>query len=489
MAQNKLYSLMKALRTEELKDVAAYIQKEKPALMDCFGKLSEMHPDMREAEGTREALFSAAYKDKPFDDQKMRHLKVQFCRLIEGYLIQAELAIDDKFKNELLIKALAHRNNYRIFKDYATRRLKELDNLPERGRDYFLEKAHHFQLMYLHPGTEQMNEGDVYLKPFVDSTEMAYAYTLLEMATEHRLGLRIMQTMPESLSDENGLQMAANKSQGHPPLSLFYQLFQLYQNGDGADDLENLFQSLRNYLHQMDGMEKRLAVKLLANWPFQLSNQGSERHSRFIFEVFRFAVKNGLLPDLNGQINPGHFTNVVLSGVKVGELKWAEKLVEKHAHLLPSETKEVVVDLCLAAIYFGQGKQKRQPRYFKKVLNQLGDSPQRFAERYNLRYRTTAIRASFELIALGEDYMDELDKNIKNFERYLYKNRLLPDDAKQPYFRFMDFTKVLSRVAVATDKERQQVMSFFSEIKSDPPVAHQQWLLEKAEELLQSLRH
>ena len=488
MPRNKLYQLVKSLKKEELKDVAAFIKKERPAYEKCFQLLCKFHPHMREGHLKKEDLFAAVYGQRPYDDLKLRQLKTRLCRAIEDYLALTELDRDERTRNELLVQALAYRSNYPLFKDYANRRLKLLEQQPERGKEHFLEKAFHYRLLYLHPETEQMDEGGIYLREYIHDVEMAHAYTLLEMASEHQLGLRNMQALPKALLDENGLKMAANKAQRHLPLQLFYQLYQLYQTGTGADNLQGLLQLLKKCLSLMAEAEKRMAIKLLTNWCIPLSNQGSGRHSRFIFDVFRFAVENGLVVEQNGLVNPGNFSNIVMAAVKANQLEWAEALVAEYARLLPEEVREIVENLCFAAIYYKYGHRQNKPQYFRKVLSQLGDSPQRIPERYNIRYRTTAIRANYELVALHEDYLDDLDRSIKNFERYLKKNRLLPKEKKQSYFRFIDSIKRLGRLATNPDRNKTLAQQLIVELKSGRPIALQSWLEEKAEGLLQSLR-
>ncbi|HMQ47994.1 MAG TPA: hypothetical protein PKA00_11420 [Saprospiraceae bacterium] len=483
MSRNTLSSLMRILKSSELEEVEAFFQNEKEEYQRCFQYLGQHYPLKKESQYSNEHLFAAAYPGEPYNDQKLRHLKSGICRLLEDYLVLGELKTDEKSRQELLIRALAKRPDYNLFKNTITKRIQKLDSGKQRGKAYFQEKAHHYQWLYLHPETEPLNPEMDYLRHYIEHLERFFTLTSLELATESILLHRNIQTVTSPLLSDAATYIAEEQAEVSAVFRLFLALFYVYSKRRPFD-APTLKAQLEDCLPQMDDIERRMALKFILSFPIQEANWGKGTYEAFIFDLYKQSVDAQLLIGLNGTINPGHFINIIIIGAKTGHFNWAEKALATHITYIPDNERITVKNFCLASIYYQKGLKTKRPADFKYALDLLDVSPKRSHEKYNIRHRSLLIRILYELFLMKQAEMDEIDKQVNNFKSYLRNNKRLSAVLKNAYDHFLDYFKTLCRLLLDPDKKATDVAAWKQQIQvNGTTIALKDWLLEKAEEL------
>lgn len=481
MARNTLYSLIRIFKPNELEELKLFFDGEKEEYQRCLEYLCQHYPLQKESQYNNEVLFAAVYANEPYNDQKLRHLKSGMCRLLEDYLVFSELKTDEESRQELLIRALAKRPDYDLFKNTIAKRLQKLDSSKLRGKAYLKEKAHHYEWLYLHPETELLDPQSDYLHQYIEYLEHYFTLNCLELASEHILLHRNMQSDTSPLLSDTVALIAEDQAKTSEVFRLFLHLFYVYSGKQHFDVA--LKALLDSSLPKMDEIEQRIALKFLLSFPIQAANLGAGEHDHFIFKLYQQAEEDGLLLSINGKINPGHFINIVIIGAKTGHYAWAEKILNTYVTYIPEDDRTLVERFCLASVYYQKGLKTKAPANFKQALILLESFPKRSHEKYNIRHRSLLIRTLYELFVMEQAEMEEIEKQVHNFKSYLKKNSRLADTPKNAYDTFLNYFKVLCKLAINPNKTTEKIAALKHQIQSNGVTALKDWLLEKAEEL------
>jgi hypothetical protein len=410
------------------------------------------------------------------------------CRLLEEYLAEKELKSDEKTHHELLAKALFRRNDYDLFANTLKKRIHQLNELPNRGKAYFQERANYFHWLLLHPETEKMDKDNTWLVDYADSLYHYFALAALETGAEMQLVNRFLDLEQESGFAEACYQYAS-RSKDSQTLALWAGIFQLYRaNVVAPERLESLKLLLFDTMHQLDEVEKRMALKLLSNFPVRMTNQGEYDFTAFIFGLLKKSVEDGLIVNLNDQLEPGHFVNLFIIACKSGEFDWAMAMLRQYEPSLPDKDRRIVLNLCQASLFYQKAQQSNRAEDYLLALQYSGTSPSRNHWRYNVRQRTLAVRACYALVLLKKEFGEELERQLKNFEGYLRKNNEFLPAVIKSYMDFNAHVRSLYRLATNPDTSKADVGKFLQKIEADENVHLRHWLKEAAEYLVQALR-
>ncbi len=489
MSRNTLYSLMKIFSRTEIKELKDRFRTQKTEYRTCFNLLCKNLKAVKNDTLSKEDLFAMVFPGEPFNDSKIRHLKSDMCRLLEEYLVEKELKTDEKTHQELLARALFRRNDYDLFTSTVKKRLNKLEELPHRGKAYFQEKAHHFRWLFLHAETEVFDKDNTWQRDYNEYLQHYFAIANLEVEADRFIAKRHLDLDGQTVFADPCI--AFSEANNHNQvLRLFSALFQLYlRNQPTPEKLNDLKNYLGSNLHRLGDIEKRMALKLLSNFPVRMLNKGEHDYSAFIFELFKKGADEGLLVNLNGQFNAGHFVNIFITACKNGEFEWAESLFKQYEPLLPEKDRQIVTEVCRASFLYQKAIISKSQADYLKVLKHTPSSPNRNHWRYNFRQRSMTVRVYYELFLFTKDYGEELERQLKNFDSYLHKNTTLVPELPQGYLKFNSHLRNLYRLAANPDTTKSQLNKFRQKLDADENVHLRHWLKNAAERLSQTLRH
>lgn len=488
MPRNTLDSMIRLLGKAEIAEVSTFLacplHGAKPEHIACFKLLSQ--PSRKEVPD--EALFAHAFGDEPFDDGKLRRLKSETCRLLEDYLVLKELKKSSRLRSELLVGALARKDDYHLFKEAIGKRLRKLEEAGERGQAFHAEAAFLYQSLYHHPETDVLDKDNRLLQKAIEHLEHQFAIAYLQNAGENLVRQQVIDAHERLTFLETTRRFEEKQPGKFPVLQSFQALFRLLNDQDGLGSFEEVRSLVLNHLPHMAVSEQQMALKLLSSKAIRFSATGAASPSRWVFELYRTSFEMGLSVGSNGKIPPNHFLNMVISAAKLGEYDWALEFLQRQKRYLPVAEREMVERLSLGSIYFQRGMGTGQHSHYRTALKHLEPMPQRSHDIYNLRARSLSLRACYELFR-HDGELEPVERQLKNFDRYLHGNKTISKSKKEEYRNFLKGFKALLKLALTPGQSKSAVDAFIVNYMGLKPIALKDWLKEKTEELKASLRH
>lgn len=170
---------------------------------------------------------------------------------------------------------------------------------------------------------------------------------------------------------------------------------------------------------------------------------------------------------VEGELSPWYFRNIVVLGLRSGQINWVEDFINIHKNYLPEGMRENAVSFNLAQVYFYQKK-------YNKVIELL-----RIVEyedfTYNLNSKAMLLSAYYEL---GE--IEPLYSLFESYRTYLNRQKDLPVSRRQLYTNLIKFTKKLTSI---NNNDKKALQKLKQELELNKNVASYNWLMEKIAEL------
>ncbi len=485
----KLFRLVSVLGKHELTEMDKFLQSPfHNTHQECgllFRQLCKFYPEMDNPKLTKEYLFARVYGKSQFDDGKMRKLMTRLTGLLERYLMVKALDGSAEMRSKALIHSLEDRSDYGLFKAVIDGRLSEMEQAPERGREYFREKYQLFQSIFFHSETGKFTVDHNYFQEYLSNFENYFALATLQNGTENILRRRFLKSRDEMFFLEAVDQVTATTAINRMPLvKFFHQVFRMYHAPNEQVDLEYLRGLLSQSFDLMSYDEQRMSLKLLINYAIPFTNQGSAAHTKFIFELYKVGLEKGMVMVGESAVSTDLFMNITTTGLLVGELDWTQDFIKKYGDLLPDEERELTLQYCAANWHYYNGLYLDSMIEFEKSLQAINLIPVRSSEKFDLRARSLQVRVSYELYKRDAESLDNILALARNFQRHIAANQTYSEAKKETYYHFLHHYKVLSRLANDPDLENRDVEQALAELEADKNCIMRRWLDEKLKELL-----
>ncbi|MBK8562514.1 MAG: hypothetical protein IPN76_04005 [Saprospiraceae bacterium] len=417
MPRYKLFRIFETLSKPERAEAEKHVASTKHS--DCiklYSQLKKMTTEMMVSANAKQELFKSSFPGLAYDETRMRKLMTYLTQFLEDYLVQKELATDTATRQHLLACSLSRRSDYGLFKESVEHRLQALEAGKARGTNYFKEKAHLLQALYFHPETPKYGTVPDYFSIANENKEWHLVLNRLLAGAESLARKRTLGREDAHLFFDAAAEAARKQGADCPPVgSLFLRLADLLQSREKEVDLPQLKAQLLAVFDLMERQEQQMAIKLLILYATPFSNNGDMRHSRFVFDMYRFGLERQLMQHGKNAIETILFTNVAFIGALVGELEWTDDFIKNYGPCLPKEDRLNAIHLCQAAWHYNNGLKNDDPTEFDIAMKQLSLIPTRADEKFDLRMRSLQLRIQYDTFRAGLLTVDELMEQARTW--------------------------------------------------------------------------
>ena len=491
MSRNTLYSLVKVLSKKELEEIPLFLKmpyvKAKEHHELAFAAIQKAPHAEEGIEGlTKQHLFASAFGSEPYNDKKLRQLKIDLCCFIEDFLATKQLKKDEHKRGELLASALASRKDHELFKNTVSKRAGQLEKKPESGKASQQELAALYRTLYYHPETQRLEKNNDLLQRHIEHLETHFIISYLECAAESLLKKKVINFEEELYFIDTVVKAAEQRKATNPVIHSFLLLYNLSLDKEQASDLNKAKEAIFCSLKYMGYWEKQMAIKLLAQRVGADKHTPKDEKDQLLFEIYKKPFDDGFYKSANGSIAPNHFINMVIVAAKAREFEWAHYFLETKSRYLPKDEKKTVLYLCRGSVYYQKWCHKKDNTNLEEALFLLEKIPERCHEIYNLRKRSLSLRIHYELYHKQGDF-DKIEKLTRNFNDYLKNNKPLSEQKKAAYLFFLQQFKSLCNLHFQIGLTKGDVDQYLKELSGNSSFPLYAWLVEKAEELKQSL--
>ena len=299
----------------------------------------------------------------------------------------------------------------------------------------------------------QLQDGLHLMDDFFISMQLKYAVESINRKNILNVPLPKMPFLKTILN-----QLKKNKNAFLLQNQLYYNIYLFLKN-------ENFkhFTQLKDFVftHQFSlHREERLSALIyMINYLAALLRTGKLKWANETFELYQWGLSHDNIMVQNGIIESLHFRNIVNVAARLKKFSWSKKFVETYHKFLEPSSKEEIIAIAYAMIYFTEED-------FQKVLENFDQV--KFEEPiFEIQARIYMLACYYEI-----GRTDNLIMQCETFARFVKRSKKVNDSNK---IAATNFTRIL--------KQLQRKKLFKKEIKenieNENALFFKSWLLEK----------
>ena len=222
--KSKLPELLSLLDWRERQGLRKYVSSpffnENQLLVDFLDLLLESNPSPEE-------VWNHLYPDEPYQDLKLRHLRSELMRLVEGFLAYHEMRKRTGLQQSHLLRALRRKKAASLY-DFTWRKVARRQLNSDAGNDLFLESyllqaEHNTWLEH-----RSQRSGETHLQATVDSLDTFYLFSKLKYSCTILNNRKVVDVDYENLLLEEILIHLRKRSYDHVPgITIYFQIYEM----------------------------------------------------------------------------------------------------------------------------------------------------------------------------------------------------------------------------------------------------------------------
>ncbi len=474
MLNSKLYFILKNLSPKEHKRCRKLIgspyfntHQGLLALYDLL--IAHLHEQSDEILD-RPTLWKALYgEERPFDDQLMRKYISNLGKLVETFLQQQAYEKHQLLQMAHLIESAADKKLGKLIPS-LTRRAQKLSANQTTITAYndvfrhFIHKNHYEAVKHQPKESAKVNFEN--MSTYLDAFYIAEKLQIyLIIMSRQYLGRDESQIL---LIDEliQHLKNHLSLYDDFPAVRIYHQIYLALTESKDEEHYFRLKELLEKYGMRFPKEEAFDLYTYAINYCVRKINKGESRFLREYFELHKELLANRLIFE-NDHLPVGHYRNLVLVGLRLGELEWTERFIEDYKPHLPAASRENTYTYNLALLYFYKKK-------YEQVIKLL-----RYVEyedlTLNLNAKVLLIQTYYEM-----DEIDPLESLMDSFRAYLQRHKEIAVRRRRSFNNFIRFVKKLTRIIPRNKKQLEAIKEELAQVEL---IVNRSWLVKKLKEL------
>lgn len=412
-------------------------------------------------EGTPEPemIWKVLFPDQPYKDLKLRHLRSELLRLVEGFLAIREIRKREQLMQTQLLIALRKKKAGALY-EFTWRKVMRRQDDGGRGSDFYLDRyliqsEHNIYLEH-----RSQRSGATHLQATVDGLDTFYLFSKLKYSCTILNNRKVVDVDYENLLLEEILSHLRKRNYDHiPGIAIYFRIYEMLTEPHLDIHFSQLKQLLAAHIDTFTKSEARDMFAFALNHCIGRINKGQSDYLGEILELYQQGLDQEILIE-NGQISPWDYKNIVVVGLRREEFAWTETFIRTYKEKIPESFRENAYTYNLAKFYF----YKHEYSQVLKLLQQV-EYEDVF---YNLDSKVMLLKVYYEM-----EEIEALDSLIDSFRTFLGRNKLISAHHRRNYLNLTRFVKKLSRV---NQKDAEKLNLLRKEIEATEQVADIDWL-------------
>ncbi|HKR04334.1 MAG TPA: hypothetical protein VJY62_06810 [Bacteroidia bacterium] len=457
---NKLQELVYCLNGHEEKTFRIFLSSPyfntDPSIVNLFEAILK---NRKTEIFSKQLLFKQLFRNKKYDDKKMRYLVSKLTKHIEYFLTMRHI---DKNEPQYLLhctEALAAKDCEKAFA-FAFNEVKRKSSIKNATQYYHLHKAYETHLnntFAKQPRKVKLDYGNVLLH--LDSFYLSKKLQLFCEITN--LKNILSRDYPMHLLAELRKLAQHDDFKNVPVVQVYYHvLLTLTEPGN-----ENHFMELKNSVAQNGHLfpvnELKELYQYVKNYCIKKINSSQPEYIQALFSIYKEMLTDRRLM-YDDYFSQWEFKNVVNISLRLNEKEWCKNFIPKYINYLkPSERKNALA-FNLAYLHFMNGN-------FKEAIKRLKDVE--FTDVfYKVDSKVILMKCYYEL-----DEIEFFFYHASAFRLFLLRNRQLSPYQKRMNRNLIIFLSRLVRAGMSPVK----IARLKKEVLEEKSIADLNWLLER----------
>lgn len=477
--KGKAFEMMRALRQWELDEVETWLKRRLRRGHKClalYRLLRADYPDYPEETEWKRRAFPKIYsRREAYHDKRMRALLSEFSKYMEGFFIDFHMQNDPYARRMTYLREMRRRHSDRLLVEGARAVLREVDESPERGLDYYRRKIELEEIV-----TTEFRQEVTELPQYLDQiTDLIERYHVLHRIDHHRALIEVgifNQTPPPPLPDFYRTWIDRHAEELPVHRYAFADISDR-ESVTTSEELNAKLEQLKEILPQLSRSEK-------LEYVFALQNQAT-RAGRFIgqnmpYNQVNWNIRELLIDDFlweeAGNARGDTFRNTINIALNINKIEWAEQFLEQNIERLSGDTRIEAEFYCRAQIALWK-------KDYETALAATPTINIKVHGREKTLIRVMLTRIYFALIIEGKDYFDSMDNHLNAFEKMVWRNYRERPTFRRRYLTMIQTVRKMVRHVNRSGKVLSVRQELIKMVESQPPFPAKYWFAKILKEL------
>ncbi|MEO8513267.1 MAG: hypothetical protein ABI543_06895 [Ignavibacteria bacterium] len=486
MKTSKVVQIISVLNETEIEELDDFINSpyfnSNSNIIKLFGLLKKQYPDLNPVKIEKEIIYGRLFEGKPYNEQIMKNLSSQLLQLTLEFLginKYRNRNFNDKeldILSELNIKRLDN-----IFEIKLKKIEKDLLDSTHMIHPLFfhLHKLETIKTQFLLARDKQkqaadnvMKTGDYLIYFFItELTRIAIDLNANITSFNVKHSANLVHEVVEKFDFRHIIKFLQDNNYLYSEiLNVYYhRLMALLESSD--ETYYNYKNLLIKNLDNFSLPEMATLIDSLHTIAIQRVNDGAEHGLREEFEVINLKLeRNTLALNTGGKISMLTFRNVIFSSVRLNEIEWAERFIEKYIDMVNKESRESIYSHSWGIIAYIKKDYNAAIAHLSKV-----DLTNPFF--------ISDVKTHMAIIFFEQGFYDSCISTLDSFRHILTNREEFTRIFKEVNIYFINALTALIKVKSGGKKE-DSLLKIKEKLNSLKMVNHKGWLLRKTDELI-----
>ncbi|MCX6352184.1 MAG: hypothetical protein NTX03_10015, partial [Bacteroidetes bacterium] len=435
-------------------------------VLKLFEAIKKFHPEYKESQVVFEKIYAKVLTGTP-TEQPLRYVMTDLSRLLEEYLIWAEMEKHELYKKHLLLNAYDKRKLDKYFHQTLDSALELQGKQPLRDGDYFFYRHLIEENAYLHTLSRDGRSLGTSLQQAMDNLDYYYLANKLKYSCVILSRQNILQgEYNNQLVDEILGFIRQNNFDSIPAIAIYYQGVMTFKEPEDESHYQKLISLLEGDNAKFPVEEAKDMYTLALNYCIKKYNSGVLKFLEELLALYQTMIEKKIIFE-EGELASSDYKNIVTLGLRSGKVAWVEEFIHTYKDYVPASIRDNTFNYNLAFLLYYK-------KEFGKALKLLQSTE--FTDVYYLLDGKSLLLRTYYELNEDEPFYSLCDA----FTNYLKRNKLISEYQRTVYLNFVKFAKKLMQLKQGG---RGSIEELKSELETSKNVATLQWLKEKAGEL------
>ncbi len=470
MTNSKAIILIKSLTSNQLMDLEESIKKKHPKslTLKTFRFIKKTCDSSIEGKLNKEALHTALFKDKPYNDVNIRFHLSKLAKLIQQFIVDSKPS--SQFESSIyFLKHCREKRLHKLFEKQFSIELQKLKDSKKRNQDFY-HKQYLLEIEYqaFRSSYAQTTKRHTEFagKNKISAIDKFFTLSKLKQICSELNYQKTFQTEENITLGKETIKLVEENTtlREESAINIYYLVYQTLVAPEEIENFHQLQSSISANSSVFEHDEARELYIFAQNYCIRKVNSGAPKFLNTLFNLYKESIEKQLIYQ-NGELSPWDYKNIVSLALRLDQLTWTKQFIEEEKLNISPDERENAYSYNLANYHFVAQKYAKAIQLllaveYKDVFYQLGA-------------KTILLKSYYEL-----DEFDAMYSLLESFKTLLNRKK---DISKNNKMLYINFIKILKKLIRTTWREEQKV-SLKEQLAKTKLLAERAWLNRKLEE-------
>lgn len=473
MKHSKMIEMLKRFSAKALKRFEAFIASpyfnKNEKIKEYVLFLTKLAPKWAEEQLTDEAQFLAVFGKIPFDRQKLYYLRSDTTELLEAFLMQEHLNINQIDQELVLLDFYLKENLSEYFEIAYKKCLDILKKEKIRDGKYYYDYFRLNWLEIVYQEMVQQGKGNFRYQEQQHILDIFYLTNTLSLHISSLSTSAVLSVKKNESLPLKTLLKYVEKGDAFlniPIIQLLYHHAKMLLEPDNELLVSQSLGILEANLAQLPAHTLTAMFSIIRNRYVAYINQGNKSYEAKLLHLYKKQIQSDNILDSKGELPTGVFNNIITLVLRAKDFEWFELLINRYSDKLPALYRE-------STVHFAHAKHQFSRQNYPLVLQHLTKM-----ENYSDVFTDINTRKLLAQTYYALAEIENVGSTLNTFRVFLSRNKNLSEKNKDFYLNFAAaMTKLISLDKTNFNKIKKYI-SFIEEL--NPP--EKTWFIEQVSE-------